>query len=156
VRSGHSGAAVLPLALQAVCTAAGLELAVLLLRDKTSASLHVRAHRGRELPAAINDVPIALAQNELLAKLLKREAAFHWLPENHKSLLSGLPLQLFGEKAGFLFSLVVADKPLGIILGCRPLTAPAQHAAAFRKFKQICIETRNALNHPPTGVPASV
>ena len=143
--AGDTAAVMLPLALHAICDGTGMALALLLMRDKTSSDLWLRAHRGLEISAAFKQRPITLEGNPLLEKLMAQPAAFHWIPAKHARALSGLPLKLLGDKPAFLYSLHVNDKPLGILVGCRPRTADGEPDAAFAAFKQIVTATREGL-----------
>ncbi|MGR9090041.1 MAG: hypothetical protein ACU85U_05625 [Gammaproteobacteria bacterium] len=122
-----------------------MSLAALLMRDKTSSDLRLRAHRGLEVSPAFRQHAITLDGNPLLEKLLARRAAFHWLPDKQAHLLTGLPLKLLGGKPAFLYSLHVNDKPLGLLVGCRPRMADGETDAAFAAFKRIATVTRESL-----------
>ena len=76
---------------------------------------------------------------------MAQPAAFHWLPDKHARLLTGVPLKLLGGKPAFLSSLHVNEKPLGILVGCRPRTADGELDVAFAGFKQIAAATREGL-----------
>jgi hypothetical protein len=143
--AGETAAALLPLALQAICDATGMRLALLLMRDRTSTDLWLRAHRGLEIPAAVREQAIPLNTNPLLGKLMAKPAGFQWLPGKHARALAGLPLKLLGNKPAFLYSLHVEEKPLGILIGCRPQAADGTLDTGFAAFKQIAVATRNGL-----------
>lgn len=157
--AGESAAALLPLALQGICATTGMRLAVLLMRDKASPELWLRAYRGLELPAAFRQRAIPLDGNPLFAKLLAKPAAFQWLPDKHAHTLAGMPLKLLGGKPAFLYSLHVNAQPLGILLGCRPDAAAGAPGAGFAAFKQIVVATRDGLQQarnaaaPPRTAP---
>ena len=143
--SGESAAVLLPLALQAVCDETAMGRALLLMRDKTSSGLRLRAHRGFEDAADFGDRFIALEGDALLEKLMAKAAAFHWLPERHGHLLTGLPPELLGGKPAFLYSLHVNEKPLGVLIACCPHTVDGDRDAAFAAFKRIGAVTREGL-----------
>lgn len=143
--SGDSAAVLLPLALQAICDGTDMGRALLLMRDKTSSGLRLRAHRGLEDAADFNDSTFALDGDALLEQLMARPAAFHWLREKHGHLLTHLPPALIGGNSAFLYSLHVNEKPLGVLIGCCPHTREAKPGAAFAAFKRIGAVTREGL-----------
>lgn len=153
--SGESAAALLPLALQAICDDAGMGLALLLMRDKTSPDLWLRAHRGIEVPAPFRQQAIVLRENPLLEKLMAKPAAFQWLPEKHALALAALPLKLLGDKPAFFYSLHINEKPLGILIGCRPRATAVTLDAGFSAFKQIAVATRDGLQRQRSPAPGT-
>jgi len=142
---GQSGAALLPLALQLICDHCDMKLALLLMKDKSSGHLALRAHRGLEVPEKYTRVPVPLEENPLLSRLMGKAAGFQWGPEKHGKTLKGLPLKLMGGKDAFFYSLHVDDKPLGILVGCRPAGDSAAIESSFERFKKIGGATRDAL-----------
>lgn len=152
--AGDPPAVLLPLALQAICDGTGMGLALLLMRDKTTTDLWLRAHRGFDLPAPLRQQAIPVDRNPLLEKLMAKPAAFQWLPDRHARALAGLPLKLVGDKPAFFYSLHVNEKPLGILVACRPLAAAGTLDAGFAAFKRIAVATRDGLqsSHSPAPV----
>ena len=65
-----------------------------------------------------------------------------------------LPLKLVGDKPAFFYSLHVNEKPLGILVACRPLAAAGTLDAGFAAFKRIAVATRDGLqsSHSPAPV----
>lgn len=153
--AGDPPAVLLPLALQAICEGTGMGLALLLMRDKTSTDLRLRVHHGLELPAQLKQHAIAVDGNPLLKKLMAKPAAFQWLPEKHARALAGLPLKLVGDKPAFLYSLHVDEKPLGILIGCRPRAAADTLDDGFVAFKRIAVATRDGLQNSRSPAPGA-
>lgn len=145
VSDGRPAVEIMPLSLQGICAHAGIELAVLLMLDKKTGDLNLRLAEGASLPDALKHVPIPVARNPLLKKLLNAEAAFHWRTDKHRQTLSGVPLKLLGDQDGFLYSLVIAGKPLGIIMGRGAHASPDECSESFARFKKICVATRRSL-----------
>ena len=141
--AAHKVAQLLPLTLQALCDHTSAELAVILMPDAAGERLALRAYRGLKLSQKLAARDIPLSGNPLLNKLLKVEANIVWQPDKHQHLVSGLALKLMGDKPAMLYSLVIAGKPLGILLACRPPTAQLRDSD-FDVFKQLCSATKSA------------
>jgi len=154
--AGDTAAALLPLALQAMCDVTGMGLALLLMRDRTSPDLWLRAHRGLDVPAPFRQHAIPLDDNPLLEKLMAKPAAFHWQADKHPRALAGLPLKLLGGKPAFLYSLHINGKPLGILVACRPRVSGDELDTGFAAFKRIATATRDGLQHAQQFAPGAV
>ncbi len=153
--AGEPAASLLPLALQAICDVTGMGLALLLMRDRTSPDLWLRAHRGLDVPAPFRQHAIPLDDNPLLEKLMAKPAAFHWQADKHARALAGLPLKLLGGKPAFLYSLHINGKPLGILVACRPRVSGDELDTGFAAFKHIATATRDGLQRSRDSAPGA-
>ncbi len=148
IKCSRSSREVLSLALQSICRCTGYRLGALLVRDKRTGALVLRINEGAGLPAAYVDMRLSPADNPLLAKLLRKEAALELdgaADPRFAGMLEAKLTRLIGSHKACLYSVFVGNKALGIVMACRRSEKIQSYDTSFATFKQICRMTGRVL-----------
>ena len=141
IKRSRSSREVLSLALQSICRCTGYRLGALLVHDKRSGTLVLRINEGAGLPEVYVDMRLSPADNPLLKKLLRKEAALELNAAANPRLAGMLEAKLrrlIGSHKACLYSVFVGHKVLGIVMARRPSQKIQSDDTSFKTFKQIC------------------